>query len=189
MSNLKIEDAPFALQTIDSAPQAAKLALENLKRSVGAIPNLAGMMANSALMITAFVTLRETIQNLTTFSEKEMEMLLLTNAHANNCKYCQAIHSTFALNKGISQGTVDAVRSARELDDEKLNALSAFTRKTVVQRGQLSKEDFDSFYQAGYKPEQALEVIAILASSVLANYTNHFTNAPIDKFLEAQYRE
>jgi alkylhydroperoxidase family enzyme len=56
----------------------------------------------------------------------------------------------------------------------------------TITRGRLSEADLDAFLSAGYTRAQALEVVAGVAVSVLANYANHLTDAPLDAFLQPQ---
>src|SRR5262245_23715027 len=89
-------DAPFPVHTEASAPLASKPALERLRAAVGMVPHLAAAMAESTVLIEAFVGLRETFRR-GTFSPVEREALSLANAVENGCRYCTAIHATFAL--------------------------------------------------------------------------------------------
>src|ERR1044072_4000965 len=84
----------FPQHTFDSAPAASKPTLLNLKAAVGMIPNLAAAMAESPTLIEAFAGVRAIYQS-GSFSPLEREVLSLTNAVENDCRYCRAIHSTF----------------------------------------------------------------------------------------------
>lgn len=175
----------FEIHTLESAPEAARPALEGLKESVGLIPNLAGAMAESPTLIDAFVTLRRIYQG-GSFSAVERETMSLTNAVANECRWCVAAHTTFASKAGAPPDVMEAVRAGRSPSDPRLKALSDFARKMTITRGQVSEADVDAFLSAGYSRAQALEVVVGVALSVLANYTNHLADAPLDAFLQPQ---
>lgn len=182
------QNTEFTIHNKATAPAGSREALDRLEKAVGGIPNLAGAMAESPVLLDGFVTLREIIQKESAFSPVERELLFLTNASVNSCGYCQAIHSTFASKQGLSQADIDAVRAGRPLGDTRQNALVSFTRSVVKERGHLRSEELKTFFAAGFGKSQALEVIACLAQSVMANYTNHFANVEPDEFIKPQYK-
>ncbi|HBF93187.1 MAG TPA: carboxymuconolactone decarboxylase, partial [Marinobacter adhaerens] len=47
--------------------------------------------------------------------------------------------------------------------------------------GNVSKEDLDAFYKAGYQHRQVLEVILVLSQKVMSNYVNHIAETPVDE--------
>ena len=177
----------FPVYTKESALEKSQPALDHLKKSVGSIPNLAGAMAGSPALISAFVNVRGLIQKNSSFSDLERELLFLANATANTCGYCQAIHSTFAKMNGLDQTTIEAVRARKPLFDARQNALVSLTRSVAENRGRVSDEEIDAFLKAGYKPEHILEIIACFAQSVMANYTNHIAHVKPDEFIQEQY--
>lgn len=175
----------YEVYSLESAPEGSKPPLQRLKESVGVIPNLAGTMAESPTLIDAFVTLRTILQN-GSLTPIEREVISITNAIANDCKYCVAAHSSFATNYGIPASELDSLRKGSAPADTKYKVLSDFARKVTTSRGNVSESDINEFVEAGYTKAQALEVIAGAAFSVLANYSGHFTDAPLDEFFQAQ---
>jgi uncharacterized peroxidase-related enzyme len=173
----------YKVHTLESAPEQSRSALKRLKESVGMIPNLAGAMAESPVLIEGFASLREIFRN-GTFTPVEREILALTNAVENGCGYCVAIHSAFALKEGADRQVVDAIRAGRLPEEARLKALASFSRKLIERRGRVGTADIDEFVEAGYSRAQALEVVAGVASSVLANYGYHLTRAPLDEPLK-----
>ena len=175
----------FTVHTFDTAPPGSLPALDKLKASVGMIPNLAGAMAESPTLIDAFETVRTIFQK-GSFNPAEREILSLTNAVENRCSYCVAIHSTFALGAGADQATVDSIRNGDLPADSRARALARFSKTLIKNRGHVNGEDIDTFIAAGFTKDQALEVLVGLATSVLANYARHITQAPLDEPLKAQ---
>ena len=66
------------------------------------------------------------------------------------------------------------------MPNEKLQVLHDFTLKVVRNRGHVTQEDLNTFYEAGYGEQQVLEVILGLSQKVISNYTNHIANTPVD---------
>lgn len=175
----------FTIHTIESAPAGSKPALQKLRDSVGLIPNLAAAMANAPALIEAFVAVRNAYQN-SSLSPIEREVVSITNAVANNCTYCVAAHSTFAQMANTPQEALESLRAGKSPADPRLKALSDFSRKITTSRGQVSQTDLENFLAAGFTPAQSLEVIVGGAVSLIANYTNHLAQAPLDEFLQPQ---
>src|SRR5262245_50731545 len=179
--------APFPIHTIDAAPSASRPALERLRASVGMVPNLAAAMAGSPALIEGFVAVREAFQR-ATFTPSEREALSLSNAVETGCRYCTAIHATFALKAGLDPAEVERIRERKVPRDPKLAALLALARALIQGRGDVPARTLADFLAAGYAREQALEVVLSVALSTLANYAGHVTNVPPDDAIRAQYR-
>ena len=86
----------FEIQTIDRAPEGSRAPLESLERAFGMVPNVAGIIANSPVLANIFVPLFEGVHG-GTFTEAEIQTLLLTNAVTNSCAWAVAFHSYLAL--------------------------------------------------------------------------------------------
>jgi uncharacterized peroxidase-related enzyme len=178
----------YVIHTLETAPPASKPMLEILKTSVGMIPNLAAAMSESPQLIEGFVTLRGLFQASSSFSPAEREAIALVNAVENDCRYCAAIHSTFALHAGATQDTVDAIRAGKSPAEPRMRALTDYARTMVRERGHVAETDLQNFFEAGFTRAQSLEVIAALALSILANYSGHLTKVPPDDAIKAQYK-
>jgi hypothetical protein len=79
----------FEIQTIDRAPEGSRAALESLQHAFGMVPNVAGIIANSAVLANIFVPLFAGV-HAGTFTEPEIQTLLLTNAVTNSCAWAVA---------------------------------------------------------------------------------------------------
>jgi AhpD family alkylhydroperoxidase len=175
----------YTVHTIESAPEKSKPALEGLKQNVGLVPNLAATMAESPTLVNGFVNAFGNFHS-GTFSGAERQILLLTNAVTNRCAWAVAFHSTMALREGVALTAVQAIRNGRLPDDDKLAALSGFTAALIKHRGHVSDDELQNFAAAGYKPAQALEVIAGLAVSTMANYAGNIAQPPLEAPFQAQ---
>lgn len=174
----------YQVQTLETAPEKSRGAMQRLKSSAGMIPNLAAMMSTSPTLIEAFVTLRE-IYQAGTLDAKEREALGLANAIENGCEWCVAFHSFVALKVGVDGDTVQDLRAGREPGDARLRALTSLTQRLIATRGKLARGDLDAFVAAGFSKDQALEVVVGLAVSILANYAGNFVHPE----LEAPFRD
>jgi AhpD family alkylhydroperoxidase len=170
---------PFPVHTIDSAPAASKPALRDLQAAFGMIPNIAGVMATSPVLINSLVGLFGRVHG-GSFTEAQIQTLLLTNAVTNACSWAVAFHTALALKEGLDPADVDAIRAGRAPQDHKLGALSALARRLIEQRGRLDEPDARHFLAAGFGQDHLLEVIAVVAASTITNYTGNVTNPPLE---------
>jgi uncharacterized peroxidase-related enzyme len=177
-----MEMTSYVRHTIETAPEGSRPAMQRLKESAGLIPNLAATMSEAPALIDGFVTLREVLQH-ATLDAKEREVLGLSNAVANGCEWCVAFHSFVALKLGIPRETVDAIRTGKAPADPRARALSAFTGKLIERRGAIDRKDLEAFTAAGFTRQQALEAVAALAVSLMANYAGNFVEPELDGFL------
>lgn len=173
----------YPIQSIDSAPERSKPVLEQLQQTFGLIPNIAGAMANSPELIRAFIGLFQQVHS-GTFTEAEIQALLLTNAVTNSCTWAVAFHTMLALKQDVAAADVDAIRARRTPTDKRLAALSSLARKLIETRGHVSKQDLAAFVEAGLRWEQTLEILAVIAASTITNYAGTMTEPPLEDFLQ-----
>jgi AhpD family alkylhydroperoxidase len=169
----------FPIYTIETAPDASKPALRDLHAAFGVIPNIAGAMATSSVLINSLVGLFGRVHR-GNFSEAQIQTLLLTNAVTNACAWAVAFHTTLALKEGLTAAETDAIRSGRFPTDEELGALSRLARQLIEKRGRISDEDREAFLAAVFGKDHLLEVIAVSAASTITNYTGNVTDPPLE---------
>ncbi|BBU31899.1 hypothetical protein BTHE68_56330 [Burkholderia sp. THE68] len=174
----------FPVHTIDSAPAQSRPALRQLQQALGLIPNVAGTMAASPVLIDAFVGVFQRV-HASSLTEPQIQTLLLTNAVANASEWPVAFHTALALKQGISPADVDAIRRGALPDDAGLAALSALARALIGQRGRVAEADQRRFLEAGFDAAQILEVIAVVAASTITNYASSVTRPPLEAQFEA----
>jgi alkylhydroperoxidase family enzyme len=171
--------ASFPVHTIDSAPEASKPALRQLQTTFGMLPNLIGAMSTSPVLIDSLVGLFQHVHG-GSFTEAQVQTILLTDAVTNASAWAVAFHTALALKQGIDSEDVQAIREGRLPKDNKLAALSALAKTLIEKRGRLDDQDVDRFLAAGFGKDHALEVIAAVAASTITNYTGSVTKTPID---------
>ncbi len=174
----------FPIYTLETAPEASKPALQDLHTTFGMIPNIAGAMATSPVLINSLVGLFGRVHG-GSFTEAQIQTLLLTNAVTNACPWAVAFHTALALKEGLAQADVDAIRAGRSPRDSRLGALSTLARILIEKRGRLSDDDRDGFLAAGFAEKHLLEVVAVSAASTITNYTGNITDPPVEAAFQA----
>jgi AhpD family alkylhydroperoxidase len=173
----------FEVQTIDRAPKGSGAPLEKLRQTFGMVPNVAGVIANSPVLANIFVPLFEGVHG-GTFTEAEIQTLLLTNAVTNSCAWAAAFHTYLALKAGLGPADVQAIRERRAPREPRCAALSAYARSLIEKRGHVGEAAVAAFLAAGFKADQALEALAVSAASTITNYTLNIAEPPLEPMFQ-----
>ncbi|MHB8812852.1 MAG: carboxymuconolactone decarboxylase family protein [Steroidobacteraceae bacterium] len=174
----------FPVHSMDSAPEGSRPALRQLQSAFGMIPNLIGAMSTSPVLIDSLVGLFGKVHG-ASFTEPQVQSVLLTDAVTNGCTWAVAFHTALALKEGIDPADVQAIREGRLPKDGKLAALSGLAKTMIEKRGRLGDEDISRFLAAGFGRDHLLEVIAAVAASTITNYTGNITRPPLDAPFQA----
>jgi alkylhydroperoxidase family enzyme len=171
--------ANYPVHTIASAPERSKPAMQQLQSAFGMIPNLIGAMATSPVLIYSLVGLFGHVHH-GSFTEAQVQTVLLTDAVTNSSTWAVAFHTALALKEGIDPADVQAIRGGRLPKDGKFAALSGLAKTMIEKRGRLNDEDINRFLAAGFGKDHLLEVIAAVAASTITNYTGSITKTPLE---------
>ena len=175
----------FQIHTIESAPEKSKQPLQGLQDKFGFIPNMAATMAESPVLINAFIGGFMSFHG-GSFSESEKQVLLLTNAATLKSPWTVAFHSTMALEAGVSAADVEAIRHGRLPRDAKYAPLSGMAKALIEKRGQVSDAELKAFTSAGYSEAQILEVINGVGISTMAALAGNLAGTPLEARFKAQ---
>lgn len=168
----------FPVHTIETAPEESRATLRHVHATLGMIPNLAAAMAESPTLLRAFFTVRD-IYAQGSMSPVDIQVLSLTNAFENGCRWCMAFHSAGALKAGLSKEELTRLRAGQSPTDDRLRALSDFARSMIRNRGNVTAGELGDFHAAGFTRSQALEVVLGAGFSVMANFAGHLAHAPL----------
>ncbi len=169
----------YQVHTKETASPPAAEMLANAEKAYGFIPNLLGVMAESPVMLKAYLALGKIFDE-SSFSPTERQVVILTVSRLNDCRYCMAAHSVVAGMQNIPADVIDAIRNDQPIADGRLEALRRTVTTTVEQRGWLSEDDLDAFFAAGYTRAQMFELILGISYKTLSNYVNHIADTPLD---------
>jgi len=117
----------------------------------------------------------------TTLTPIERQVVYQTINFENTCTYCVPWHSLLARKAGMNETDIEALRNGTSLGDTKLESLRLFTKEVVLQRGKICRGTLEAFMNAGYTPQNALEVVMGIAIKTMSNYTNSIAATPLDK--------
>lgn len=173
----------FPVHTLESAPEESRPTLQALQEIFGTLPNLLGAMSTCPVLLGSLAGLFQKVHG-GSFSEAQVQVLLLTNAVTNSCAWAVAFHCALALKEGVEPADVQAIRERQTPRDPKNAALSTLARTLIEKRGQLDDSDVSRFLQAGFEKAHLLEVIAAVAASTITNYTGNVARPPVEAAFE-----
>ncbi len=172
----------FTLHTPETAPDSAGHQLSQIQQAWGFIPNLHRTLAESPELLQAYDQLF-TLVGKTSLSAIEQQVAFLAINYVNECEYCMAGHTALAGMAKVPAEIIAALRDGAALPDAKLDALARFAAAVTQTRGHVGDAAVDAFLAAGFSQRQVLDVILIVATKTISNYTNHITHTPTDAFM------
>lgn len=176
MTTLKVHN-------IESAPEESRALLEKSQKAYGMIPGLHGVLAASPQILDAYQQLHELFVN-SSFNDNELTVVWQTINVEHSCHYCVPAHTGIAKMMKVDDAIIEALRNETPLADSKLEALRTMTLSVVRNRGNVTQEELNAFYAAGYGEQQVLDIILGMSQKVISNYTNHIANTPVDAAFE-----
>lgn len=169
----------FKIHNSESASQDSKPLLENSVKSFGMIPNLHGVLAESPGLLEAYQTLHDLFSK-SAFNAEELTVVWQTINVEHACHYCVPAHTAIAHMMKVDAALIEALRNTQPLPTEKLQVLQDTTLALVRERGHLTSEELERFYNAGYSQRNLLDIVLGISQKVISNYTNHLANTPVD---------
>ncbi|QIA65115.1 carboxymuconolactone decarboxylase family protein [Vibrio astriarenae] len=173
----------FTLHTVDTAPEKSKAILEGAQKQMGMIPGLYAVMAESPETLKAYTQLHQ-LFTITSFDAEELTVVWQTINVEHECHYCVPAHTGIAHSMKVDPALTEALRNDEAMPTPKLQALKDFTLAIVRERGNVSEETMNAFFDAGYGQQQVLEVILGLSQKVISNYVNHVAKTPVDSVFQ-----
>lgn len=169
----------FTIHTPATAPAGSRPLLEKVRASLGFVPNLYGVLAESPAALEAALGLTEAYAR-SGLSAAEQQVVLLATSTENDCEYCVAAHTVIAAAQRVPTDVVQAVRNGSPIASPKLEALRRFTTAVVRERGRVPENDVAAFLAAGYTRAQLLGVLLGVTIKIQSNYLNHIAHTPLD---------
>ncbi len=166
----------------DTAPDDSKAQLAATTKAWGFTPIQQGILAESPAALIGHETLFGLVSQ-STLTPVEQQVAFLAVSTFHGCEYCTMGHTYLARAAGMDEATLQALRNYRLPGDGKLAALAEFARLVAETRGMAGDAAVAAFLAAGFTRANVLDVVAIIATKTLSNYTNHLTHTPKESFI------
>jgi uncharacterized peroxidase-related enzyme len=161
------------LTPVDLATATGETAdlLAQVQTTLGLIPNMTKVMANSPALLRGYLTLSAAL-NGGVLAAGVRERLAIATAEYNGCEYCLSAHAYLGAN--IAEVGADELNRARHAHsaDGHTAALLALSDAIARGHGRVSDAVLSAARSAGVTDAEIGEVVGHLALNVLTNYFN-----------------
>ena len=150
---------------------------DNLQKAIGFVPNLYAYFAKNETALADYLAFQN---RKSTLRAKEREIVNLVTSQINGCRYCQSAHTAIGKMNGFTDEQILEIRGGDANFDPKLDALAKFTAGVVASRGKVSKEEIDTFLNAGYTEANMIDVMIVIGDKTVSNLIHNLTEFEID---------
>lgn len=167
----------FEIPTRNEVSENNQQIFDQLNSKLGFVPNLYAYYAKNETALGDYLTLQN---RKSTLKAKEREVINLVTSEINGCRYCQSAHTAIGKLNGFTADQILEIRGGSASFDSKLNALAQFTETVVENRGKVSDEAKESFFNAGYTEANMIDVVMVIGDKIISNYVHNLTDFAID---------
>lgn len=167
----------FSVPTREDVNPANQAMFDNLQKKLGFVPNLYAFFGKNETALVDYLTFQN---RKSTLRLKEREVINLVTSQINGCRYCQSAHTAIGKMAGFDDEQILEIRKGKASFDEKLDALARFTASVVHNRGRVSLETRDAFFNAGYTEANLIDVLIVVGDKIISNYLHNLTGFEID---------
>ncbi|RCS22787.1 carboxymuconolactone decarboxylase family protein [Phyllobacterium salinisoli] len=171
----------FTLHTPATTPEGSKLHLRPSRKPGEFTPKMHATLAESPSALVGYESLWGEIAS-STLSAVEQQVAYQAVNVLHGCGYCTMGHTFLSRQAGMVEATIARLRAGQPPNDGKLAALWTFTRRVSEARGE-APEAVPAFLAAGFTDANVLDVVAIVAAKVIANYSAVLANIPNGGFM------
>jgi AhpD family alkylhydroperoxidase len=163
--------------TREEVSPANQAMFDNLKKSLGVVPNLYATFAYSEHALGNYLAFQNGKSSIT---GKAREIVNLVVSEVNSCEYCLAAHTMIGKSVGFSDDQILEIRSGKASFDPKFDALARLVRNIAVNRGHADEALVNAFFEAGWTKENLVDTIVVVGDKVVTNYLHATTRVPVD---------
>ncbi|MEN0045580.1 MAG: carboxymuconolactone decarboxylase family protein [Bacteroidota bacterium] len=167
----------FAVPTRDQVSEGNQAIFDNLKGSLGFVPNLYATFAYNDTALGDYLTFQN---RKSTLKAKEREVINLVVSQVNDCSYCQSAHTVLGKMNGFTDDQILEIRGGSASFDAKLDALAQFVQNITINRGKPSAAVVDVLFEAGYTEANLVDILVVIGDKMVSNFIHGVTNVPID---------
>jgi len=172
--------------TIADAPAASQALLRGVKQSLGVVPNLFRLVANSPETLEGYLGLNSALGK-GALNAPTRERIALAIANYNGCTYCNSAHTYLGKNFAKLDDAEIAANRAGHSTDPKADVAVGFALEVARARGRVGAEELAKVKAAGYSDGEVVEIVGHVALNVLTNYINEVFETEVDfPFFEAK---
>ena len=160
------------------ATSELKRSLKNSRLKLDEAPRFLQVMANSPASLRAYLRADAALVRGQLTPRQRAEVALAV-AEINGSSYSLAAHYDTGKSLGLTHQEMELARNAAATDP-KADTMLRFTRSVVLQRGDISDEDFQALGKAGFTDAQIIEIVANIALNIFSNYFSSVAKTEVD---------
>jgi FMN-dependent NADH-azoreductase len=181
-SNLKPGDLT-AMQTIPPVPPQAleghaRELLAGIEKRLGRVPNMLQTLANSSAALEGYLAITGAFQK-TRIDAKLRALLTAAVAQQLNSDYILSFAYTLAAQDGVTELELNNARKA-ESADTKIDTALKFAARAASANGRLPQAEAARVLEAGYAPDEVIEIVLFIGLTVLRCYFNSLLHVDVD---------
>ena len=162
----------------NGAASGLKRSLKNGRLKLKKAPRFLQVMANSPACLRAYIQADAALVR-GQLTPRQRAQVALAVAEINGSSYSLSAHYDAGKNLGLTQKEMLLARKAAAAD-AKAQTMLRFTQAVVLQRGEISDDDFHALRKAGFTDEQIVEIVANIALNIFSNYFNSVAKTEVD---------
>jgi AhpD family alkylhydroperoxidase len=163
--------------TRDQVSPANQALFDQLKKGLGMVPNLYATLALSEHALGNYLAFQNARSSIT---GKAREVVNLVVSQVNGCQYCLAAHTVIGGMVGFKPEQIIEIRRGGASWDAKLDALAKLVKSIASERGHADPARVQAFFEAGWTPENLVDVIVVIGDKTVTNYLHATTQVPVD---------
>jgi uncharacterized peroxidase-related enzyme len=162
----------------NGATSELKRSLRNSRLKLAEAPSFLQIMANSPASLRAYIRADAALVR-GQLTPRQRQQVALAVAEINGSSYSLSAQYDAGKSRGLTPEEMQPARNATD-DDPKAETMLRFTRAVVLQRGDISDEDFQELREEGFTDGQIIEIVANIALNIFANYFNSVAKTEVD---------
>src|SRR2546422_852857 len=155
-----------------------KRGLKNSHLKLDEAPRFLQVMANSPASLRAYIRADAALVR-GQLTPRQREQVALAVAEINGSSYSLSAHYDTGKSLGLTHHEMQLARNATA-EDPKAERMLRFTQAVVLQRGDVSDEDFQALRKAGFTDAQIIEIVANIALNIFSNYFSSVAKTEVD---------
>src|SRR6266516_3940948 len=162
----------------NGATSKLKRSLKKSHLKLDEAPRFLQVMANSPASLHAYIRADAALVR-GQLTPRQREQVALAVAEINGSSYSLSAHYDTGKSLGLTHHEMQLARNATAADT-KAETMLLFTQAVVLQRGEISDDDFQALRKAGFTDAQIVEIVANIALNIFSNYFNSVAKTEVD---------
>ena len=162
----------------NGASSELKRSLKNSRLKLDKAPRFLQLMANSPASLRAYLRADAALVR-GQLTPRQRQQVALAVTEINGSSYSLSARYDAVKSLGLTEHETGLAGNAAAADP-KADTMLRFTRAVVLQRGDISDEDFQALGRAGFTDAEIIEIVANIALSIFSNYFSSVAKTEVD---------